>query len=372
METAVQEDEARFMRMRGQLLSREGNSTLSVVDVVRHMVGLQAQELAAASLQARARSEGLVHADVTKALYEDRSIVRTWCLRGTLHLVTADDVRWLLALLGDKSILASRRRRNELGLDDASTERGGAILAKALRRHGPLSRPEVLEQLGAAGIPYEGQAGIHIVRTAALKGLVCYGPKRDGRETFVHLDDWIGGEAARGHPGDAATELARRYMGAYGPASHADFAWWCGLGAASAKAAIEVLAPELATIDVAGKPAWALSSSLVDKRAFPRAKTVVNLLPAFDPYLLGYKARSLALAPADIRQVNAGGGLLKPVVVANGQVVATWSTTKRRALVEVLVEPLGRMSQDVLEGLRSEAADLSRYLGAEHTLNIKE
>lgn len=358
--------------MRGQLLSGAGKKPRSVVEVARHMIGLQAQDFAAASLQARARSEGLVHADVTKALYEDRSIVRTWCLRGTLHLVTADDVRCLLALLGDKFILASRRRRNELGLDDASTERGAAIIAKALRRSGPLSRPEVLEQLGAAGIPYEGQAGIHVVRTAALKGLVCYGPKRDGRETFVHLDNWIGDAAARGHTGDAATELARRYMGAYGPASYADFAWWCGLGAASAKAAIEELAPELATIDVAGKPAWALSSSLVDKRALRRRKTVVNLLPAFDPYLLGYKARSLAVAPADTRRVNAGGGLLKPVVVANGQVVATWSTTKRRALVEVLVEPLEQMSQDMLEGLSREAADLSRYLGAEYTLNIRE
>jgi len=373
MEQVISEDEARDLRIRAQLLARdEGSKPLSVVDVVRQMVGLQAQDLMAASLQVRARSHGLVHGDVTNALYHDRTMVRTWCLRGTLHLVAAEDVRWLLDLLGESLIGAARRRRSQLGLNEATTERAVQVIEKALQKSGPLTRSEVFDRLASAHIPYESQAGIHLIRTAGLMGLVCYGPERDGSETFVLIDDWIGSKGSAPRTGDATSELARRYLSAYGPAAHADLAWWSGLGAAVAKAAFNGFAGELVRVGVSEKPAFVLASHLGRGAGIARQENRVTLLPAFDPYLLGYKDRSLAVEAAYIKNVNVGGGMLKPVVIANGHVVATWGSSKRRGLLEVSVEPLETLPPEMLTGLQAEAADLARYIGMKHSLQIKE
>ena len=323
------------------------------------MVGLQAHDPSAASLQARARSAGLAREDVHEALYGQRSIVRAWCMRGTLHLVHADDLRWIVSLLGERFIKAGVRRRGELGLDDRSTERGVRVIVDALSRNGPLSRNMLFEHLAAEGIPHEGQAGIHLVRTAGLAGHLCYGPEQDGQETFVLVDDWIKG----GRPlsdKDAAVELARRYVSAYGPATPHDFAWWSGLDLKRAETAFSGIADRLAQVDVAGVAMWMLTSRLEADDDPPRRKDIV-LLPRFDPYLLGYRDRALVLDTGFDREVNAGGGIIRPVVVAGGRVAATWSMAHGKDGLIVSVKPLVGLSRSEISGLKAEVADVGRF-----------
>ena len=368
MHVELSDSDARQLRTRAQLL--EKGKKRSALEVVRKLVGLQAQDPGAASLQARARSSGLAREDVREALVGNRSIVRAWCMRGTLHLVSADDLRWIVSLLGERFITAGGRRRAELGLDERSTERGVRVIVEALSENGPLSRNMLFDRLAAAGIPHEGQAGIHLVRTAGLEGHLCYGPEQNGQETFVLVNDWIKGVRPLSDK-DAAVELARRYVSAYGPATPRDFTWWSGLDLKRAETAFRGIGGRLAQVDVAGVAMWVLTTRFEEDEDPSRRKDVI-LLPRFDPYLLGYRDRALVLDPRFDKEVNAGGGIIRPVVVAGGRVAATWSMAQGKDGLIVNVKPFVGLSRSETAGLKAEVADIGRFEHMASRLQILE
>ena len=199
---------------------------------VRTALAIQAQDTRASRLGVRARSEGLVLADVVRACDEERSVVRTWAMRGTLHMLAAEDVRWIVALLGPGVVRRYARRRAGLGL---TPERCDRILAAipAVLDGGPLSRAELVDALNArgTGIDTAGQAPAHVVLLASASGLTCRGPDRTADEpTYVLLDDWVAPEPPRER--DAAlAELARRFRAAYGPSGADDLRYWSGMPA---------------------------------------------------------------------------------------------------------------------------------------------
>lgn len=162
------------------------------------------------------RADNLTVAVIDHARNVERSIERLWCLRGTLHPVAANDVHWLLELVRPRLATANRRRRAELGLDDADTDRGVRVIAQSLEADGPLARAQIAERLRRSGIASEGKATIHLIWRAAIDGPVCYRPDEDGQETFVALEDWMRAQK-RTTPPDPALELARRHLAAYGP-----------------------------------------------------------------------------------------------------------------------------------------------------------
>src|SRR5450759_1584911 len=125
------------------------------------LVGPPAAEPAAVverRLAVRARTSGLRAADVDWALTADRSLVTTWLNRGTLHLVRSADYWWLQALAAPSLFTANARRLAQEGVPAAAAERGVAVVERALSQHGPLTRPQLREQLVAAGVPVAGQA----------------------------------------------------------------------------------------------------------------------------------------------------------------------------------------------------------------------
>ena len=191
--------------------------------MVRAVLGLQAQDTPASRLAVRPRSTALDEAAVRRACNQDRSVVRTWAMRGTLHLVAAEDAGWLVGLLGPVFAAADRRRRLQLGLDDGPCERALEALPAVLAA-GPLSRADLVRGLAAEGVRVDpdGQAPAHLVAYAALRGLVCRGPDLDGDQaSYVLLEDWVGPGRAVGRaldPDDALAELARRYLAGHGPA----------------------------------------------------------------------------------------------------------------------------------------------------------
>ena len=153
--------------------------------------GVQAQDSVAEVLSVRVRTNGLTALSVDEARTQDRSVVRIWAMRGTLHLVASEDVRWMLALLGPAIIRKSRRRLGELGLAGEAGAKAVAALRNALESHGPMSRAEIVDRLSGKGIPVEGQRAYHLVRRAALEGVVCLGPDAGGESTYDLLDRWL-------------------------------------------------------------------------------------------------------------------------------------------------------------------------------------
>jgi hypothetical protein len=356
------------IRMRSQRLC--GRRLGGVREAVSAVFAIQAQDTPASRLAVRARSQILDAAAVIRACNEERSVVRTWAMRFTLHMVAAEDVRWLVALLGPRLAAAGRRRRLQLGLDDELAERGLAAIRRVLADRGPMTRPALIQAIAKQGIAVDprSQAPAHLLGFVAARGLVCRGPDRDKDEpTYVLLDDWVG-PGLKLEPAAALAELARRYFAAYGPAGTEDFAGWSGLPLREAREGLALVEGDLKAVEEGGRRMWILADEgVLPDRA---AETCVRLLGRFDTYLLGYRDRDIALPARFARRVQAGGGIIHPAVVEDGRVVGTWRLQSQRDGLRVAVEPFEQLRHPVRLALRSEAEDLGRFLGRTTTLEV--
>ncbi len=175
----------RALRLRAQWLDQPRPA--GPAEVVRNLCGVQAQDANAAALSIGVRAEGLTAGDVALARLEERSLIRTWAMRGTLHLLAAEDIGWLLPLLAPGLIAGNARRYAELGLDADTLARSLRALQDALAREGPLTRAEIVARLAERGISLAGQARAYLVQRAALEGLICQGPDRGAEPAYVLL-----------------------------------------------------------------------------------------------------------------------------------------------------------------------------------------
>jgi hypothetical protein len=296
---------------------------------------VQAQDRSAALLAVRARTDGATAASVGAA-----RLVRTWAMRGTLHLLAAEDLPTALAVFGPLNLARGRRRLTQLGLPPEVAAHSTALAGAIVREHGPLDRHELAARLRDRGVPVaaEGQAPIHVVARAAHAGVLI--EVADGR--YGPLD--LGPLPDRGA---ALAALGRRYAAAHAPATAADFAVWSGLPAADVKTAWP-------GADV--KAAW---QGADDDRDAPEGG--VRLLPAFDEWLLGWASRAPILLAAHAKRVTPGGGVIRPVAIADGRIFATWRLDRPRRRVEL--DPFGRVTRAMRAGIDAEVEAIGAFLG---------
>ena len=319
---------------------------------------VQAQDNQAARLGVRARTAGVTEAGVVAAIEQERSIVRTWLLRGTIHLVPAADLRWLVRLIGPGIVRRYRTRWRQLGLTDELLDRIVDALP-AILAAGPLTRHEIRAALTEAGIGLDSpdpQAPTHAIVYASTTGLICRGPDRGRDATFTLVDAWLP-RAPHGPSGDAAVaELARRYFAAYSPATAADFAMWSGLPGGS----VALIADELTPVQVYGRPGYRLG-------AIEPARGV-RLLPAFDNYLLGYRDRAAIVGPQHYPLVYVGG-MIRPVVLRDGVAVGIWALVRREGTVTVT--PFQALPKTTIRAVAREAADIGQFTGLDLELRLQ-
>ena len=337
-------------RAASQLLHRPAK-VREPVDVVLGSGPVQAQEPRAARLAFRARSRRLTAADIDRARTGERSLLRAWCMRKTVHLIASEDAGWLLPLFAPIIVRWSRKRLADFGLDRRGQDRALAVLHDAVDREGALTRPELAERLGRAGFDTANEFKVHLWLLATLDGELCLGPDRGGQTCLVRTEDWIGKPKSRPRD-ESLAELARRYLRAYGPADDRDLARWAGLPLRDARAGFERIAPEL-------KPA----GELLALGRSPRrpAGPIVRLLGAFDNYNLGYVDRAFALAPEHEKQVNPGGGIIRPGIVVDGEFVATWSSKRSGKRLAVELQTFAPLAPEIEEAVAAEVEDLGRF-----------
>jgi len=352
------DQQVRRARTAAQLLHRPGRR--SVVDLVSHLTGVQAQVLPAASLALRGRRSGLTAAAVRHARTRDRSIVLCWAMRGTLHLLAADDHAWLVPLVIRRRIANAHRRLRQEGVTGGQLEKAIRSIERMLGREGPLLRSEIAERLQPQGIRTEGQAIAHLVWLAAAEGSVCYGPDRGGERCFVLVRDWLGRPAKKKDPDDALTELAVRYLRAHAPAEPTDLATWSGIGPAEARRAWRGIEERLVEVATDRGPRWTLRRPVP-----PPENEVVRLLPAFDEYLLGWKDRQLIAPTSRWKTIQRGGGWLHPVVLVNGGAIGTWSSERTTDGLRLDVSPFGSLDRPLRRRIDEDARDVGRFLGTE-------
>jgi hypothetical protein len=343
----------RRARMASQLLHRPKRSRPA--GLVRHLVGVQAQILPAAGLALRARTEGLTAEQVDRARLRDRSVVWTWAMRGTLHLLATEDHRWLVPVTMETNMAQARRRLVQLGIT-GDPDRAVRAVHRWLERDGPLTRKEIDERLRRMGARPEGYANAYVVWLGTEREIVVFGPEVDGEKTYVLARDWLGSGDALDRE-SALAELALRYVAAHGPTTPADLAFWAGIRAGDAKRGWKAVESRLVEVPTVAGPMWSLRSRPPESPRGP-----VRLLPSFDEYLLGWKDRSYAADPDRWRRVHPGAGWYHPAVVADGRAVGTWKTEKRRRGIAVRIEPFATVPTATRKGLEAEVADVGRYL----------
>jgi len=369
----VSSDSARQLRLCAQGLTWPAADARPAV-IVAALCGVQAQDMPGARLSLWARAEDLRPRSVDQAI-RDRQVVRTWAMRGTLHLLAAPDVRWVLAVLAP-ALTKLSARQTQLGLDQQTFGRALAILREALHEGQERTRAELGAALRAHGVAPDGQRLPHILGYMSVRGVLCQGPPRGAEPTYVLLDDWLPPDPPSPSLDrvDALGQLARRYLAAHGPADLHDFAWWSGLPLSDARTAWDLVQPEVVTITTAGKH-YALLASERDRwstTSTRMSRPSAHLLPGFDSYVLGYKDRRLTLDPAYVKRVNAGGGMLKPTVVVDGRVVGVWNRAIGRHRLDVTVTPFERLAADVETAIKTEAARLGGFLEREIELTVTD
>jgi hypothetical protein len=325
--------------------SGAGANLLAVVD---RLLAVQAQELRGARLAIRARTRGLSARDLDRALTADRSLVISWLNRGTLHLIASADFPWLHALTTPQLLTANGRRLGQEGVSPAAAERGLAALQRSLSREGPLTRGQLGERIAAARVPTRGQALVHILMLASLRGLVVRGPMIGAEHAYVLVSDWLG-EVPAVDRGQALAELARRYLAGHGPADDRDLARWAGVTLRDARAGLNAIAPELE------RPEDGLLA--LRGREPPAELPAPLLLGPYEPVLLGWRSREQLLGSH--QGVVTTNGLFRPFALVRGRAAATW----RLRQGEVAIEPFTRLTGPESEALGAEAQDVLRYLG---------
>ena len=362
MAIRLSDQQVRWLRLRAQLLyPKPASPGQSVSETIGALLAVQAQYPQAAALALRPRASGRLAAEIERARLRDRSVIRTWCMRGTLHLLAAQDAPWLLALHGPVFAATGRRRRLQLGLDDDSAAKGLRTISEILSDGKPKPRAEIAGLLNRHGIPAKGQAVYHLLRLAGLERLVCFGPDLDGEPTYVLFEDWVA-SCSQAHPEKPEAEFARRYLATHGPAGPDDLAAWSGLRKTAVRTAWKQIEDDLTEVRSETSSYWILNSQLSWLETTPPNKPVVHLLPAYDPYLLGYRGRELAVPAEHARRVHPGGGLLRPVMLGDGVARATWKTRRNKGRLAVVVEPFEKLPGGVEHALEAEFKDLERFL----------
>ncbi len=305
-------------------------------------------------------------ADVDRARTEERSLIRTWAMRSTMHLLAADDVGWMVPFFEPAMTATSRKRLVELGMEPREIPVAERAIREALGRDGALSRDELTALLAAKGIELRAEKRMHLFRLAVTSGWACLGPDKGGRSCLVLSEDWLGPRPK--HDRDAGLrELALRYLRAFGPATAADFAGWAGLPLRDIRAGLSAIGGLIREVRIGEKQAWALKGRA---RAVPQG--TLRLLPGWDTYLMGYRERDFIAEGEDWKRLMPGGGMLRPTVLIDGAAVGTWGVKRGKGKIDVRVEAFPGHQRLLVGGdLEKEVADIGRFEGLEASISLK-
>jgi winged helix DNA-binding protein len=336
-------EELALLRLAAQRLA--GPREASPAAAVRWLTAVQAQEFPGALTSVALRTTGGTRAAVEAAL-DAGEVVRSWPMRGTLHLTAAEDLPWMLDLLGARVLAGAAARRAALDLTDDDVERARGLAVAALTGGGRLTRGELLTALADGGVATTGQRGYHLLWYLAQTGTLVLGPMAAGEQLFVLLAEWVPAPR-RLERDEALGELALRFFRSHGPATVKDLVRWAGVLVRDVRAGLAVAGDRLAPLDVDGVAHW-MDPETPDRLAAARADAGrVLLVPGFDELVLGYADRTCTV-PAEFaeRIVPGNNGVFRPTVVSGGRVVATWRTG-RGAARSLQLEPFTELSAEL-------------------------
>ncbi len=334
-----------------------GSDLATAADTVRWLGAAQAQDYRGALTSVALRTASGSRASVEAAL-DAGEIVKSWPMRGTLHLVAAEDLPWMLSTLAPRVLQGAARRYAQLGLDGPAFERAARLAVEALATDGRLRRAELMTRWDDAGLSTAGQRGAHLLGYLAQTGLVCFGPTQGGEQLVVLVDDWVPHSRVLDRA-EALGELALRYFRSHGPATVKDFARWTKLGVTDARQGVETVRPRLDCLSLDGVDYLLDPNTPARLEGCRREALGVFLLPGFDEFMLGYGDRSAALPREFADRIAPGGnGMFRPTVIRGGEVVGTWKHAGRGANRSIDATPFRSFSAEVVKAIEIAYSEL--------------
>ncbi|HTF18233.1 MAG TPA: winged helix DNA-binding domain-containing protein [Chryseolinea sp.] len=349
-------------RLQNQLLV--ASTAQSPGQVVKRLLAVQAQDYLGSLWALGQRLPVSTEKTIEDAL-SNGTIIRTWPMRGTLHFVHAEDARWLVGFLAHRVLTKARSTYKNAGLDDAVFKKCTQLVTKALQKESRLTRDELYQLLERARISTADARGLHITGYLALKGLICFGPRKGKQQTFVLMDEWLRSTKTI-TPVEVLPTLALRYFEGHGPATVQDFAWWSGLTLTESREAITQSGTNLFSEKVNDEYYYTVDQQANEAR-LPEQQPVgkindAHLLPGFDEFTVAYKDRSPVLSRD--QQHRGSMEVLSSVVVINGVVVGTWSRTLTKNGVQVRVKPFSKLSATQLSKIKHRAIEYAHFVGS--------
>jgi len=324
------------------------------------MLATQGQEFWGGRLALAARTRGHPSIRAVDAAFNSGAIVRSWTMRGTIHVVPARDLAWVLSVTGPRQLQQAAGVRRTWGIDEDELRRAERLARQALRGGERLTRKDLFAALAAGGVDTASQRGYHLLVALSARGIVVQGPvvaRTDGptREQYVVLaEEWIRETAT---PADPLVELFVRFTDGHGPAGASDFAWWAGLPLGVARTAAASAADRLDQVDDEPEPRFV-------SRSPPRRRAdalEVLALPPFEEYFLSYADRSVPLAAQPLASIGPGiNGFVRPIILARGTVVGAW--THSLAVGRMRQPPVAEVFDPELVTGEEVQAALDRYL----------
>lgn len=338
------------IRLHNQQLSQQQFKTPG--EVVEWLGAVQAQDFLGALWSIGMRLPGSTETEIEKATI-DKSIIRTWPMRGTLHFVSPKDIRWMLKYLAARvqSKVGSVFRRE--GLDEKQFTKAMKIWEKALDGGKSLTRDEMYDALERSKLSSKGIRGLLMLGYAAQEGLICFGARQGKQQTLVLLDEWLPKKEKDLTKDEALKRLAEIYVRSHGPVMVEDLAWWSGLTKTDAKAAIDSIRDQLVSEKCDNKLYWFYPVKEI------KSKSVCCLLPTYDEFGIAYKDRTPIIHKTDLKQV---GGYFTSGIMHNGKITGVWRRELVKEVVEIDIKPFAKYSAAQKKAVTSTIKAYSKYL----------
>ena len=330
------------------------------LDVTARLAGVQAQVTSSAQFTLGLRCAAA--APVDQMLWTDRTLIKTWAMRGTLHWLPAGEYPLWIAALRTREWRITPAWERYHGVTKAELHAITDAIPVALDGS-QLTRDELAQRLAeVTGSPHlqehlrSGWGAV--LKPAANRGLLCFGPDRGRNVTFVRPQDWLGGVGDEPDPDDALRAVLLRFLDAYGPATHTDFGRWFGSAEKPARELVAAHADELVVVEIDGTTAW-VSPDGAEALARAAPATGVHVLGGFDPYVLAPLSHRAAIVPeGHIDDVSRTAGWISAVVLVDGFVAGTWTAQETADGTIVQVDPFAPLTPDITAALSDRAADL--------------
>jgi hypothetical protein len=316
------------------------------------MGAMQAQDYNMVKWALGVRLPGYAEKQIEEAFNQGK-ILRTHVLRPTWHLVSPENIRWMLSLTADKIKASSRSRDRDLEITEELYSKSNRIIRKALKGNRHLTKEAIGKELEKAKITINSARLYHFLMRAEVEGIICSGALQGKNQTCALLDERAPSVPSL-HKEEALEKLAKLYFQSHQPATLQDFVWWSGLSVTEARQGLEAVKSGLVAEEINGQTYWLQN----DFREIPVAENFCCLLPAFDEYIIAYRDRSAALLSEHHSRAVSSNGVFRPVIVVNGQVVGLWKKSankKNPVLFDFFEQPdadTKNLAKQVTEGFK--------------------